>query len=154
MSGSTFRIPNSIQRLDQNRYRSAPIRMVFAGPRGTGVLVQTFLAPAPAAGDAAAEPERGESGEKRKSGRLVVFGDSDFAANAQLSSVGNPTLLLNTINWLVERENLLAIPPRKAEQIQLNLSRSQLSSVYLLVLLVLPLASMAVGVGVYLRRRR
>ena len=96
----------------------------------------------------------GESAESSKSGRLVVFGDSDFASNAQLSSAGNPTVFLNTINWLVERENLLAIPPRKAEQIQLGLSRSELSSIYLLVLLVLPLASLAAGIGVYLRRRR
>jgi hypothetical protein len=87
-------------------------------------------------------------------GRLVVFGDSDFASNAQLASVGNPTLLLNAMNWLVERENLLAIPAKKADQIQLNLTRRDLSTIYLIVLIGLPLASVSAGVGVYLRRRR
>ncbi len=87
-------------------------------------------------------------------GRLVVFGDSDFASNAQLSSVGNPTLLLNALNWLVERENLLAIPAKQADQIQLNLTRRDLSTIYLIVLVALPLASLSVGVAVYLRRRR
>ena len=87
-------------------------------------------------------------------GRLVVFGDSDFASNAQLTSVGNPTLLLNALNWLVERENLLAIPAKKADQIQLNLTRRDLSTIYLIVLVALPLASLSIGVGVYLRRRR
>ena len=104
---------------------------------------------APVAPAAAAD----ESGPPR-AGRLVVFGDSDFASNAQLAAVGNPTLLLNTLNWLVERENLLEIPPKKAEQIQLNLTRADLSTIYLLVLLALPLASVVAGVGVYLRRRR
>jgi ABC-type uncharacterized transport system involved in gliding motility auxiliary subunit len=87
-------------------------------------------------------------------GRLVVFGDSDFASNGQLASVGNPTLLLNAMNWLVERENLLAIPAKKADQIQLNLTRRDLSTIYLIVLVGLPLASVSAGVGVYLRRRR
>jgi ABC-type uncharacterized transport system involved in gliding motility auxiliary subunit len=100
-----------------------------------------------------AQPAEAETGEMRP-GRLVVFGDSDFASNAQLASVGNPTLLLNAMNWLVERENLLAIPAKKADQIQLNLTRRDLSTIYLIVLVGLPLASLSAGVGVYLRRRR
>jgi ABC-type uncharacterized transport system involved in gliding motility auxiliary subunit len=100
----------------------------------------TALGPAPAAAD--------------RPGRVVVFGDSDFASNARLASVGNPTLLLNTINWLAERENLLAIPPRRAEQVQLNLSRAQISSIYWMVLLLMPAASVAAGLLVFLRRRR
>jgi ABC-type uncharacterized transport system involved in gliding motility auxiliary subunit len=100
-----------------------------------------------AAGDAAAET-------KARAGRLVVFGDSDFASNAQLGAVGNPTLLLNALNWLVERENLLAIPAKKADQIQLNLTRRDLGTIYLIVLAALPLASLSVGLAVYLRRRR
>ncbi|MCZ6508376.1 MAG: GldG family protein [Acidobacteria bacterium] len=87
-------------------------------------------------------------------GRLVVFGDSDFATNAQLANGGNPTLLLNTLNWLVERENLLEIPPRQANQLLLGLTRSQMASVYWLVLVVLPGSCVALGVAVFLRRRR
>ena len=99
-------------------------------------------------------PTAPAAGSAPRPGRLVVFGDSDFASNAQLTSVGNPTLLLNALNWLVERENLLAIPAKKADQIQLNLTRRDLSTIYLIVLVALPLASLSVGVGVYLRRRR
>ena len=86
-------------------------------------------------------------------GRLVVFGDSDFATNAQLANGGNPTLLLNTLNWLVERQNLLEIPPRQANQLLLGLTRSQMASVYWLVLVVLPGSCVALGVAVLLRRR-
>ncbi|MEE2778870.1 MAG: Gldg family protein [Acidobacteriota bacterium] len=88
-----------------------------------------------------------------RAGRLVVFGDADFMSNDHLR-VGNPTLALNTVNWLVERQNLLAIPARRAEQVQLNLSRSQLASIYWWVLLILPGASVVTGTVVYFRRRR
>jgi ABC-type uncharacterized transport system involved in gliding motility auxiliary subunit len=112
----------------------------------------TAMAQEPPAGDAtSAAPAAGST---VRPGRLVVFGDSDFALNAQLASVGNPTLLLNALNWLVERENLLAIPAKKADQIQLNLTRRDLSTIYLIVLVALPLASLSAGVAVYLRRRR
>ena len=117
----------------------------------------TAMAQEPPAGAAAPEDvaeATAASESTPRPGRLVVFGDSDFASNAQLSSVGNPTLLLNALNWLVERENLLAIPAKKADQIQLNLTRRDLSTIYLIVLVALPLASLSAGVAVYLRRRR
>jgi ABC-type uncharacterized transport system involved in gliding motility auxiliary subunit len=116
--------------------------------------------PTPGAADAASAPPAGATGTEpaaetmARPGRLVVFGDSDFASNGQLGSVGNPTLLLNALNWLVERENLLAIPAKKADQIQLNLTRRDLGTIYLIVLVALPLASLSAGVAVYLRRRR
>ena len=88
------------------------------------------------------------------SARLVVLGDSDFARNAQLAKLGNPTLLLNVMNWLVERENLLEIPAKEARQLTLSLARSELSSIYWFVLLILPGLSVGVGTLVYLRRRR
>jgi hypothetical protein len=138
------------------------------GPVGLGVAVEVGGPVEEAADDgaltvldddaAAATPTpvaaSSEQPAPARSGRLVVFGDSDFAANAQLAAVGNPTLLLNAMNWLVARENLLAIPPKKAEQIQLNLTRSNLGTIYLLVLVAMPLASAVAGVVVYLRRRR
>lgn len=96
--------------------------------------------------DAAVQGPRG--------GRLVVFGDSDFITNAQLANAGNPTLLLNTLNWLVEREKLLGIPPKKAEQVRLNLTRGQLSGVYWSSLILLPGLGGLLGLMVYFKRRR
>src|SRR4029078_1302754 len=34
-------------------------------------------------------------------GRMVVYGDSDFATNAQLDQPGNANLIANTLNWMV-----------------------------------------------------
>lgn len=86
--------------------------------------------------------------------RMVVFGDSDFASNGHLTSVGNVELLTNALNWLVERENLLGIPPKSPEQAGLSLTRGQLRWLNWLILGILPALSVALGVAVYFRRRR
>ena len=46
---------------------------------------------------------------------MVVIGDSDFAANSVLGVQGNRDLFLNTVNWLAQQENLIAIRPREPE---------------------------------------
>lgn len=94
------------------------------------------------------------SGEGRKA-RLVVIGDSDFATN-QLIQANSPNqiLLANALNWLVEREALLAIPPRKTEQVRLNLTKEQGWTVYGIALLLLPTLAAVAGIVVWSRRRR
>jgi len=86
--------------------------------------------------------------------RLVVFGDSDFATNGQLGNAGNPALMMNAVNWMVARNNLLGIPPRAPEQVHLSLTRQQLSGIFWLVIVILPLMAIGLGVVVFVRRRR
>jgi ABC-type uncharacterized transport system involved in gliding motility auxiliary subunit len=110
-----------------------------AGPVSLGVAVEASV--------------RG-GGQDRKM-RLVVFGDSDFATN-QLVQANSPNqiLLSNALNWLVAREALLAIPPRKTEQVRLNLTQDQGYTVYAIALLLLPALAAAAGIVVWSRRRR
>jgi len=120
------------------------------GPVSLAVAVQAEGAD----GDAEAEVG-GESAERSQSGtRLVVFGDSTFASNSQLANVGNSILLANTMNWLVERENLVAIPPKAPEQVRLNLDGAQLRWLTWTVLALLPGLALFSGVAVFYRRRR
>lgn len=131
----------------------------LAGPVSLGIAVSYKIGPEPPAGAAQEEPgaeeEKAEATkDERPEARLVVFGDLDFATDTQITSGANATLLLNTLNWLVERQQLLAIEPRRPEQTRLLLSSAELNSVYLLVLLILPATAVAVGVMTYLRRRR
>lgn len=86
--------------------------------------------------------------------RLVVVGDSDFVSNSQLQQVPNATFFGNTLNWLVERETLVGIPPKQPEQTRLSLTQSELSRLSWLVLLGLPGLAIGLGVAVYLQRRR
>ncbi|MEJ2086070.1 MAG: GldG family protein [Acidobacteriota bacterium] len=86
--------------------------------------------------------------------RMIVVGDSDFASNAQLQNMPNATLLANMLNWLVDRETLVGIPPKQPEQVRLSLSRSELRRITGLVLLGLPGLALGLGIYIFLRRRR
>jgi len=56
--------------------------------------------------------ERGE----HKVARLIFFGDSDFMTDSTIiQNYNNSDLILNSINWLIEDENLISIRPKKAE---------------------------------------
>ncbi|MCG8459757.1 MAG: Gldg family protein [Holophagales bacterium] len=104
----------------------------------------------PSAGDGA-ESDTEEAAEEA---RMVVFGDLDFATDTQLGNAGNGVLLLNTFNWLVEREALIEIEPRKPEKTRLSVNQDELGTIYLMVLFVLPGASLLLGVWIAMRRRR
>jgi ABC-type uncharacterized transport system involved in gliding motility auxiliary subunit len=100
----------------------------------------------------APEPEGFDA--EAPSWRLIVVGDTDLATNALLPSAGNPTFLANAFNWLLERENLLGIGPKKPEQVRLSLTPGQLSRITWGVLAGLPLLAIVAGVLVWRRRRR
>ena len=87
-------------------------------------------------------------------GRMVVFGDSDFATNSQLEQPGNATLIANTLNWMVERETHLGIAPKEPEQVRLSLTPQERRLNFWLVVLGLPSAALAAGIAVTVRRRR
>lgn len=111
----------------------------LAGPVSLGVAVESDV-------------QGGDQGRKM---RIVVFGDSDFATNQFIQANSpNQILLSNALNWLVAREALLAIPPRKTEQVRLNLTQEQGITVYAIVLALLPALAAIAGIVVWSRRRR
>lgn len=87
--------------------------------------------------------------------RLVVVGDSDFATDLFLGqNFGNQVLLTSAVNWLVERQALVGIPPRETERVGLTLSSGELRGLYLLALVALPGLGLVGGLFVHFRRRR
>ncbi|MCK4966672.1 GldG family protein, partial [bacterium] len=62
---------------------------------------------------------------KERYGRLVLFGDSDFASNAYTNMQGNMDLFLNVMGWLAEEEDLISIRPRNPEDRRLDLTAKQ-----------------------------
>jgi len=86
--------------------------------------------------------------------RLVVFGDSDFASNALMPAAGNPVLVANAFNWLLERQQLLGIGPKKPEQVRLSLTPGELRAVTWTTLAGMPGLAILAGVLVWYRRRR
>jgi ABC-type uncharacterized transport system involved in gliding motility auxiliary subunit len=88
-----------------------------------------------------------------RGGRLVVFGNADFISNARISPPGNLAIILNTIDWCVDRDVQLNTPPRPIERYQLDLSQADLSNLRFSLLFILPGIAAIFGVFVYWTRR-
>jgi len=95
-----------------------------------------------------------KKGTNPPKGRLIVFGDSDFASNAFFNLAGNGDLFLNTVNYLTEEEQLIATRPTKAPVKPLSLTRGQARLLFLVSLVFIPLAVIAAGVSVWRSRRK
>jgi ABC-type uncharacterized transport system involved in gliding motility auxiliary subunit len=97
----------------------------------------------------------GESGPKAgPESRVVLIGDSDFAGNSMLGVLGNSDFFLNTIAFLTEEENLIRIRPRRVVGDSVYITERQGRLVFLVCLIVLPLAPVVAGTVVLARRRR
>jgi hypothetical protein len=127
----------------------------LAGPVSLAVAVEK----APDGAQGAAPQASGAAGSGAATSavpalRMVVIGDSDFASDSLVVQVqSNAILLDNALNWLLARESLLGIPPKKPEQVRLTLTGDEMLTILALVAL-LPLATVVGGIAVYLKRRR
>jgi ABC-type uncharacterized transport system involved in gliding motility auxiliary subunit len=100
-----------------------------------------------------------ETAEKEQSGkktRIVLVGTSLFGANLamppQFPGV-NTQLLVGSMEWLSEQDNLIALPPRASRVVPLALTAEQQGLVFLLTLLVMPALVACGGIWVWARRR-
>ena len=84
--------------------------------------------------------------------RLVVVGDSDFASNSGLMGA-NADFFLNAANWLLEREELLALSPTSFEELRLVMDAGQLRKLFAAVVVVLPALVAVLGFWIAWRRR-
>ncbi len=94
-----------------------------------------------------------EAGTARKS-RLVVVGDVDFASTAGIANAANLYFATSAVNWLLERETLVSIPPKSTDQVAVVLSGGDIARITLFVLLVLPACAIGLGILVWFKRRR
>lgn len=85
--------------------------------------------------------------------RLVGVGSGDWATNTLLAFNGNPSMIMNMLNWLSSDEDLISIRPKEPEDRRLNMTRSQMQVVMYTSLLFLPLLALAAGVSVWWQRR-
>lgn len=85
--------------------------------------------------------------------RLVVVGDSDFATNSFFHILGNGTLFLNTVNYLVAQENLIGVQPRTYDLPRLSMTNQQMKGVFVLSVVLLPATLMLLGIVVWWKKR-
>ena len=94
-----------------------------------------------------------EAAAKPAEVRIVAFGDADFASNAALGVQGNRDLFLNTLNWLAQQENLIAIRPKDPEDRRITLTADQERRIFYLTVLIVPGLVLLAGVQTWWRRR-
>ena len=117
------------------------------GPIAVAVAVEEQLL------DDADEDEQEGAEVPAQGARLVVFGDSDFMSDTEISNAGNLVLAVNAFNWLASQEHALGIPPRAVDQTSMYLSGGQMQAILLITLVILPGAAIVAGVLIWRRRR-
>ena len=115
------------------------------GPIAIAAAVSSAATP-PDAKQAEAEGPKPET-------RVVVIGDSDFAANAGLGIQGNRDLFMNIVGWVSQQENLISIRPKEADDRRITLTATQQTNILWLSLLIIPACIFGTGVYTWWRRR-
>ena len=166
--GSNGRTAQPIATTSAQSWAETDLKAVFAGTpvareEGGGdkagpitlaaaVGVDAPNAPAPATPPPTPDQPAAET-PPRPQTRVVVFGDSDFAANGVLGTQGNRDLFLNALNWAAQQENLIAIRPKQAGDRRVTMTEDQQRRVLYLSVIGLPLAVAAFGIWTWQRRR-
>ncbi|NOU35298.1 MAG: GldG family protein [Kiritimatiellaceae bacterium] len=90
---------------------------------------------------------------KIRPSRLVVFGDSGFVSNSGLTG-GDTSLFMSSLNWLLDREQLMAITPKDVDDTRLKLSREKVRTLFWSTIGIIPALAALVGTALWFRRRK
>jgi ABC-type uncharacterized transport system involved in gliding motility auxiliary subunit len=120
--------------------------------RGPVSMAVAVSAPA-SEGTPPAPDDSGQDPPSKPETRLVVVGDSDFAANAYLRMGGNQDMFLNIVNWLAQQENLIAVRPRDPEDRRITVTAGQDRMIFWFAVFVMPGLILLAGVQAWWRRR-
>jgi ABC-type uncharacterized transport system involved in gliding motility auxiliary subunit len=91
----------------------------------------------------------------KTNGRVVVFGNSTFAVDQMIDAYGNGSMLVNSVDWSAEKENLVNITPKNTTERTFNVP-SQLHWILILMssIFIIPGLVVLGGVSTWLARRR
>jgi ABC-type uncharacterized transport system involved in gliding motility auxiliary subunit len=81
--------------------------------------------------------------------RIAVVGDSDFATNSFFHIMGNGTLFVNTVSYLLAQENLIGLQPRTADLPRVQLTNRQMKGTFFFSVLLVPAMLAVVGTAVW-----
>ncbi|MGI9086952.1 MAG: Gldg family protein [Chthoniobacterales bacterium] len=105
----------------------------------------------------AAAIEKGGSGDERvqaNSSRLVLVANAAFAQDAALTQDQQGLdFISGSVNWLLNREQLIGIAPKVPTTLTFSLDDRALSNLRWLILVLLPLIPAVLGVAVWWQRR-
>ncbi|WDH97916.1 GldG family protein [Paenibacillus urinalis] len=87
--------------------------------------------------------------------KAVILGATTFIQDSEFSTGGNRDFILNTINYLAEKENGVTIRPKEQAGYELAyLTLSQGTGIFVIAVILFPLLFVAAGILLWWRRRR
>ena len=87
--------------------------------------------------------------------RLVVFGNSSFPQDSNFDFSGNGDLMINSIDWLVEKEDLIGITTHEATVRTLDpIGSIQIIMLVISTVCLIPLVISVAGFYAWIKRRR
>jgi ABC-type uncharacterized transport system involved in gliding motility auxiliary subunit len=90
---------------------------------------------------------------KIRPSRIIVFGDSGFVSNGGLAG-GDTSLFMSSLNWLLDREQLMAIAPKAVDDTQLKLTRTDIRTLFWSTIWGIPALAAVGGILIWIRRRK
>jgi ABC-type uncharacterized transport system involved in gliding motility auxiliary subunit len=86
---------------------------------------------------------------------VVVFGDADFATDANFAQFGNGDILINSIDWAAGQEELISLTPKDTVQRVLVPPKQYTMGLILFgFVFLLPGAVLVSGIVVWVQRRK
>jgi ABC-type uncharacterized transport system involved in gliding motility auxiliary subunit len=93
--------------------------------------------------------------DSTSSSRVVVFGDSDFAANGYFFQIGNGDMLVNSLDWTSGQENLISLTPKTSTQRFVSPPSAQTTGlIFLLTIILMPGGVVGLGLLTWWGRRQ
>ena len=120
----------------------------------TGVLYTAATAEQkPPASPATDETATAADNESRSS-RMVVVGNAHLLDVSGNTKKPNADFVMNSLNWLIDRTELIGITPRKPTAYSLGITPGQFGMLQTLAILILPGCALALGGLIWFLRRR
>ncbi len=87
--------------------------------------------------------------------RLVIFGDSDFASDQYFYQYGNGDLIINSIDWAAEQEDLISLTPKDQTTRYLVAPKQYTLGLLLLIsVFIIPGIVVFTGINTFVQRKR
>ncbi len=149
-SGSSWSAAGDVLEFDEdvNTRNAYDLAVIATRQLGQGVVTPDG---SPAGPGTETEPtETSESTENLA--QVLVAGDTSFALNANIDSSYNKDFVMNAVNFLTSREDLISIRPNLREDRPLDLSRIQQGIIFAVSVILTPLLVAMVGGLVWWKR--
>ncbi|MBI5233682.1 MAG: GldG family protein [Deltaproteobacteria bacterium] len=105
------------------------------------------------AGGERSKEKKQDADQRKQYAKIVVVGDSDFANNTHINLAGNRDFFLNTVSWLAEEADMIAIRKKEAGITPLMLTAIQGRLIFWMSVVIPSVVVTVLGFVVFFRRR-